>query len=270
MNDLQKIEFDLFRCFIEICEKLNLRYFIIEGSAIGAARHGGFIPWDDDLDVGMFREDYNKFMELAPEILPKGIFLQNHKTDSSYPYIFAKLRNSNTTYIQTGLAHINMNHGVYMDIFPLDGYPEKRFEQKKLEFVIKYYGAQCSCSEKATRTWKGAMLSGILRVLGCHKRTDKILAKFERYISKFPVNGSKFICNFGSPYGKKDYILSDYYGEGAYLMFEGLKVRVPANYDGYLTSLYGDWRMPPPLDKQKGHHYYDICDTKKPYTDYVK
>ena len=139
MNDLQKVEFDLFTCFAETCEKLNLPYFLVCGSALGAARHGGFIPWDDDLDVGMYRDDYNKFMELAPALLPKGIFLQNYNTDPKFPHMFANLRNSNTTYIEKRLAPLNINHGVYIDIFPLDGYPSNRFEQKKFEFMKRHY-----------------------------------------------------------------------------------------------------------------------------------
>ena len=79
MNDLQKVEFELLKVFIETCEKLNLNYFLVCGSALGAVRHGGFIPWDDDMDVGMYREDYNKFMELAPALLPEGLFLQNYR-----------------------------------------------------------------------------------------------------------------------------------------------------------------------------------------------
>ena len=106
MNELQKVEFDLFTCFAQTCEKLNLKYFLVCGSALGAARHGGFIPWDDDMDVGMYREDYNKFMELAPAILPDGIFLQNYKTDPAYPHIFAKLRKQFKYYsLQTCFWH---------------------------------------------------------------------------------------------------------------------------------------------------------------------
>lgn len=271
MNDLQKIEFDLFRCFEETCRKLNLNYFLVCGSALGAARHQGVIPWDDDFDVGMYREDYNKFMELAPAILPEGIFLQNYKTDPAYPYVFAKLRNSNTTFVQSLMSNLNMNHGIYLDIFPLDGYPEDSSEQKKLARHKVHYLRQLGCVFNIRpKTLRSKLSRFVFRMLGCHKRTPKILAKYEATISQYPVKDSKIICNHGTWYGERDYIAAEYYGKGSYATYEGMTVRVPEKCDEYLTSLYGDWRTPPPPEKQKPSHDCDICDTEKTYTEYVK
>ena len=271
MNELQKIEMDLFKCFSEICEKLNLNYFLVCGSALGAARHGGVIPWDDDFDVGMYREDYNIFMEFAPELLPKGIFLQNYKTDPAFPYVFSKLRNSNTTFIQSLLSNLNINHGIYIDIFPLDGYPKKLFEQKKLFFMKKHYLRQLNSAFNmpSTLTLREKATVSFFRILGCHKRTAKILAKYERLISKYPVKDSNVICNHGTWYGDKDYICKEYYGNGTEMKYEGIKVKVPEKCDEYLTCLYGDWRTPPPPEKQKGSHSCEICDTKKGYIEYL-
>lgn len=268
MNDLQKVELELFKVFKETCEKLNLNYFLVCGSALGAARHGGFIPWDDDMDVGMYREDYNKFMELAPTLLPEGIFLQNYKSDPAYPNVFAKLRNSNTTYIEKSAKHLNINHGIYMDIFPLDGYPSGIFEQKKLDFLKFYYRRQLACAFKMQHNIKG-VLSATPRLFGCHKRTSKIVAKYEAIISKYPVKCSNLICNHGTWYGKRDFISADRYGKGTYILFENVGSSVPEKYDEYLSDLYGDWHTPPPLEKQRGHHFYEICDTEKPYTYYM-
>lgn len=268
MNDLQKVEFDLFKCFAQTCEKLNLQYFLVCGSALGAARHGGFIPWDDDMDVGMYREDYNKFMELAPTILPEGIFLQNYRTDPCYPNVFAKLRNSNTTYIEKSAIDLKINHGIYIDIFPLDGYPENRLEQKKLSFYKKIYIRKLACVFAMPSSLKGKILYTALRILGFHKRTAKTVAKYESLISKYSTKDAKIICNHGTWYGSRDFIPADCYGKGTHIMYEGFKAYVPENYDKYLTCLYGDWHTPPPVEKQKGHHYYEICDTKKPYDYY--
>lgn len=269
MNELQKVELDLFRCFAETCEKLNLNYFLVCGSALGAARHGGFIPWDDDMDVGMFRDDYNKFMELAPAILPEGIFLQNYKTDPEYPYIFAKLRNSNTTYIEKLLSNFNINHGVYMDIFPLDGYPENTFQQRKLAFLKRNYRRALFCGFKMPRDFKATALAFVLRVFGCHKRSAKTLKKYETLISKYPVKSSRLICSHGTWYGERDYIPAEFYGKGKETLYEGVKVIVPEKCDEYLTCLYGDWRTPPVPEKQKGTHQHEICDTERSYTEYL-
>ena len=271
MNELQKVEMKLFLCFSEICEKLNLNYFLVCGSAIGAIRHRGFIPWDDDMDVGMYREDYNKFMELAPSLLPDGVFLQNYKTDPKFPYVFAKLRDSNTTFIQNIMSNLDMNHGIYMDIFPLDGYPDSRLAQKKLSIMKKHYMRQVVCAFNMPKnlSLRGRVSVSLFRAIGCHKRTAKILSRYEALISKYPVKNSKVICNHGTWYGDKDYISAEFYGKGTDATYEGIKVRVPEKYDEYLTALYGDWRTPPPPEKQIGSHSCEICDTKLPYTDYL-
>lgn len=269
MNDLQKIELEIFKVFKDICEKLELNYFLVCGSALGAARHGGFIPWDDDMDVGMYREDYMKFMKQAPQLLPEGIFLQNYKSDPKFPQVFAKLRNSNTTYIEKSMAHLDINHGVYIDIFPLDGVPDDVSERKKLAKTKSLYVRKLTCVCKLPPTLKGKLSVSMFRLLGYHKRTTKIAKKYEEYISKYSVKDSKIIGNHGTWYGQRDFISADFYGKGTDITYEGISVRVPEKYDEYLTALYGDWRTPPPMNKQKGHHYYEICDLEKPYTYYT-
>lgn len=272
MNELQKVEMDLFLCFEETCKKLELNYFLVCGSALGAARHGGFIPWDDDFDVGMYREDYNKFLELAPGILPEGVFLQNYKTDPQFPYVFAKLRNSNTTFIQTVLSDLDINHGIYIDIFPLDGYPTSPSEQQKLARKKKQYIRRTNCAlhMPSNLSLKGRLSLAYFKMLGYHKRTAKTLAKYESLISRYSVADAELVCSHGTWYGERDYIRKEYYGKGTDAEYEGVTVRVPEKLDAYLSSLYGDWRTPPPPEKQKGTHDCDVCDIKRPYTDYWK
>ena len=93
MNDLQKTEFDILKTVTEICDRYGITYFLVCGSALGAAKYGGFIPWDDDVDIGMYREDYEKFCEIAQEMLPSYYFLQTYRTDFGFPTIFAKILN---------------------------------------------------------------------------------------------------------------------------------------------------------------------------------
>ena len=119
MNELQQKELDLLKEFVKFCELHNLTYFLIGGTLLGAIRHLGFIPWDDDIDVGMPRPDYDRFCELAEKHFVGDIFFQSYRSDKGYPYIFSKLRNSNTTFIEKIYRHVPMNHGVYIDIFPL-------------------------------------------------------------------------------------------------------------------------------------------------------
>ena len=271
MNELQQIEFDLFLCFDEICKKLDLKYFLLSGSALGAVRHQGFIPWDDDLDVGLYREDYNKFMEMAPSMLPKDFFLQNYRTDPGAPFVGAKLRNSNTTFMETAIAKLRMNHGVYMDIFPLDGYPEDEAEQQRLASKKKGFQRKLYCGYEAPRKLRSAVMAYALRLLGYHKkRLAPTVAKYETLISSYAVSDSAIICSHGNRYGAKDYMPKEYYGEGAYMTFEGIQVRVPEKYDEYLTRLYGDWHTPPPVEERQVIHPCKVCDLKKSYVEYMK
>lgn len=270
MNELQKIELELLKNFIEICKKLDLTYFLVCGTALGAVKYEGFIPWDDDVDVALPREDYRIFCEKAPKMLTEGVFLQTYETDDKYPCIFAKIRNSNTTYIEKTCAKISMNHGVYIDVFPLDGYPEDIKAQKRLEKKKLIYKLQISSVYKSDCSLKVKILRKIFRILGIHKRTNIILSKYERLISAYPTETSKIWCNHGNWQGKLEYAPKEQYGKGSLMKFEGLDVRVPERYDEYLTQKYGDWRFDPPEKEQIGHHYYSIMDLTKPYSEYIK
>lgn len=270
MNDLQKKELEILKVFIEICEKLNLRYFLVCGSALGAVKYGGFIPWDDDLDVGMYREDYEIFLEKAPDLLPKHLFLQNYKTDPAFPQIFSKLRDSRTTYIEKSVAHLNMHHGIYIDLFPLDGYPLDKKTQNALERKKTKYKRQLASACVVDRTLKSKVMCGYNRLLGYHKRTHTIAHKYETLVRQYPINISKLICNHGNWQGKLEYAPKKQYGNGMLVNFEDITVWIPELFDEYLTQKYGDWRADLPEDEKVGHHYYEIYDIDTSFSYYTK
>ena len=119
---LKAKELEIFKVIIDICDRLNLRYYVIGGTLIGAIRHKGFIPWDDDIDIGMMRKDYDIFLREAPKYLPEQYFLQTVWSDPEYLNCFAKVRDSNTTFVEIPVAKRKINHGVFVDVFPLDYY----------------------------------------------------------------------------------------------------------------------------------------------------
>ena len=144
MNDLQKALLEIFKAFVAVCEKHHLRYYLIGGTCLGAVRHKGFIPWDDDIDVGLPREDYEKFIQLQDEFKDTPYFIQTWKSDPKYIYGYAKLRNSNTTYIENFYKHFQFNQGLWIDIFPIDGFsrvvkPAKKFKNKVLSTWAAVY-----------------------------------------------------------------------------------------------------------------------------------
>ena len=269
MNELQTVEFEILKEFVRICDELNLRYYLVCGSALGAAKYGGFIPWDDDVDVALPRPDYDIFCQRAQDMLPKHLFLQNHKTDPNYPMIFSKIRHSGTTYVEKSLAKLNMNHGIYIDVFPLDGYPSDRILRERIEREKYRYGLTRLCCLNVPLTWKTKILVFAQRLCGIHRCPYKFVENIERKISKYDIVESDVWCNHGNWQGKLEYAPRAQYGEGTFVDFEGLRVRIPKKFDEYLTQKYGDWRADLPESQKIGHHYYYICDTKRPYKDYI-
>ena len=268
MNELQKKAHDLLIHAVRICEQLDLRYYLVCGSALGAVKYQGFIPWDDDMDIGLPRPDYDRFVSHAQQLLPEGVFLQNYHTDPAFPHVFSKLRDSATTLIEHGVAHLDMNHGICIDVFPLDGYPEKKWAQCRFDLRKKVYSWMQYCALAKGDDPKVEFRNKIFRALGYHKRTAKTLAKMERLYRRYPVETSLIWCNHGNWQGKLEYAPRWHYGVGAQATFEGLPVRVPENYDAYLTQKYGPWREELPKEKQKSHHCYLVCDVDRPYTAY--
>ncbi|MBQ9151952.1 MAG: LicD family protein [Clostridia bacterium] len=267
MNQLQRKQFDLLTCFAGICDTLEIPWFLVCGSALGAVKYGGFIPWDDDVDMGMMRPDYDRFLREAPALLPAGLFLQTFRSDPAYPNLFAKLRDSRTTFAETAVAHLPMNHGVFIDIFPLDGYPTDQREGRRLERKKTHYKRLLLSAFEGDYSLKARMAIRIMRLFGVHKRTAGILDKYEKLISAYDIHTSPLICNHGNWQGKLEYAPREQYGEGRMATFEGLAVRVPADAEGYLTRKYGDFRSDPPLSERIGHHICTVVDLDTPFAE---
>ena len=272
MTELQKVEFEILKSVIEICNQLSLNYYLVCGSALGAVKYQGFIPWDDDIDVGLFRKDYEIFCEKAPKMLPDYYFLQNYKTDKNFPALYSKIRDSRTTYIEESVCDIEMHHGIYIDVFPLDGYPIEKIKIKLFETKKKLlnYSLFCAFNINSQCSWKAKVLHRCGRIFNINKRTYVYVDKLSKLVSKNVIDCSTVICNHGNWQGKLEYAPKEQYGNGLMVKFEGLDVRIPEKYDDYLKQKYGDWEMDLPLEKQVGHHYYSVCDFNKSYIEYIK
>ena len=270
MNKLQEKEFELLKLFIDICNKYDLKYYLVCGSALGAVKYKGFIPWDDDIDVALLRDDYEKFLEIAPHELPSWVFVQNCRTEPDYPHLGTKLRNTNTTYLEKDFKNLDLNQGIFIDVFPLDGYPNSIEEQKELE-KKKMYFYRRRFTKLAKPIHKDILLtiySLLYLFFGMFKNTQKACLGNEELIKKYSPKESELWCNYANSIRKYEYSPKSHYGEGIFMKFEGLDVRIPEDYDGYLTLKYGDYKADLP-DKLKvpSHHY--LVDLEKSYKEYV-
>ena len=266
-SELKRIELGIFKEYIKICEKFNLTYFIAGGTALGAVRHGGFIPWDDDIDVVMPRPDYDKFLQYAQKELPNELFLQTNDSDKDYVGIYAKLRNSNTTFIETSVKNLSINHGVFIDIFPIDGYPSDYKKAKKIKqksnLVKKALNSYYYPSSFRKR------LTSIISKIILGKFTKKsIITYFDNYAKKIKYEESLLTTCHGGVWGDKEIVKKEYYGQGKLIKFENLFVNGPEKIEDYLKSKYGDYMQLPPIEKRVSHHYCETIDLQNSYKKY--
>lgn len=143
-TELRKVQLtilSIFREIVRICDENDICYFIIGGTALGTVRHGGFIPWDDDFDIGMTRENYNKFLTIAQKKLPQDLFLQTIETEPESPFYFAKVRKNGTKFVEKYCKNLNIHHGVYVyvDIFPYDNIPNDQKLRKKHHNKVNFW-----------------------------------------------------------------------------------------------------------------------------------
>lgn len=272
MNALQKVEFDILKNVIHVCETLDLTYYLVCGSALGCVKYHGFIPWDDDVDVALPRRDYAIFCEKAADILPPELFVQTAETDPNFPQIYCKVRDSRTTYIEKSVSHLDIHHGVYVDVFPLDAYPQGRIKQFCFEKIKNWNLLVLSSVVGASKQTRPAVrvLFRLIDFFGLNRNTAKRIRRFNSTICAFADDGSGILCNHGNWQGTLDYSPFSQYGEGFRTTFEGLDVLIPVLYDAYLKQKYGDWRSDLPEEEQKGHHFAEKVDVSRPYTDYLE
>lgn len=278
MNALQEKQLNILKYFIKVCEKHNLQYFLVGGSTLGAIRHKGFIPWDDDIDVGMPRKDYDKFVELQSEFEGTPYFIQTFKTDPCYIYNYGKLRDSSTTFIENTYKQHRINHGVWIDIFPIDGFskeikPRETFKKKINHIWWQVYLSYLPALRRkvhARTFFKDIALNivaGLFYVFDiAHWRNKHV----EKLVRKIPLEESVMAGNFFGFNMKREAMDTNIFKEFIKVPFEDIEAYVPKDYDTYLKNLYGDYMKFPPADKQVGHHYNSGLSLEQGYEDYLK
>lgn len=275
MNEYQKIMRDSLREFIRVCEKHSLRYYLVTGSALGAIRHHGFIPWDDDIDVAMPRPDAMKLLALKDEFKDP-YFLQHYSTDKAFTYPFMKLRNSATTYIENFFQYHRINHGVWIDIFILDGMSRTPILKNKAKngwfWFLNYIVFAANMYQKPTRKTFIPQLffSFISLLLWPFKIGNWLIKAIDRSMKKIPYDEAELVGAYMLWGGNKEAMPKALYGKGFKVKFEDLEVYVPENYHEYLTRRFGDYMQLPPENKRYGHHFLKGESTTIGYQAFLK
>ncbi|MBQ7635092.1 MAG: LicD family protein [Bacteroidaceae bacterium] len=247
----------------EVCRRHGLRYYIYDGTMLGAVRHGGFIPWDDDLDIAMPREDYEVFINNAHEWLPAPYEFVSFETDHSYPLPFGKVQDSSTTLIER--AHLPYLGGLYIDVFPIDGLPDstlmRRLHLVRYDFLKKavYWAYRDPYRHgRGPSSWIPLFFRSVFG-------QERLQRATRRCLRKYPFAESRLVCVFDD--GFHGAMEKSLIGQPTPVAFEGKEVWGVEHPEEYLTHMYGDYMTPPPHDEQRQHRFHYV-DFDKPYRTY--
>lgn len=252
LKQLHEVQVEILDEVVRICEKYKLNYFLVGGTLIGAVRHKGYIPWDDDLDIAMPRLDYDKFIKVAPHELNKNYILQDIKTDKTYWQNFSKIRKNNTLFDETMIENIETHKGIFVDIFPLDNLNNNKFFYKikwsilyNLRFFCLYYRG--IIDKKSVNHFNICKLFSIFRM--------RPILKFCDFFMKLNKNeNSKYLSSYaGSYFRLKECFKREWFFPASKIEFEGKKYSCPNNSDALLTHVYGDYMKLPPKEKRVTH-----------------
>ena len=231
LKKIQEIELEIFDEIVRICNKYNLKYALIGGSTLGAVRHHGFIPWDDDIDLGMPRKDYEMFCELCKTELDTNRFmLQNFDTEPNCGLIFGKVRRLNTTLSEYYSYHIDMNQGVWVDIFPYDYVSNDKMTRKNdirsLKFYQNLYIIKCGYKFPNNRS-KSLKIAYDVAKGGLHLWSNKrLIKKIKQIMNKNNKKTTDYIFPYGGVYTDKDLLPGDTFDNLIQVSFEGSKVNI--------------------------------------------
>ena len=236
-----------------ICEKENIKYNIIAGTLLGAVRHGGFIPWDDDADIAMLRPEYEKFRAACQKELDTSQFyFQDHVTTLGYRWGYGKLRRTNTQFLRNGQEHMPYEQGIFIDIFPLDNVPEAKWRRMLHAFhctIIR----KILWAEVGKKMDSSSFFRFIYKILSKIPLT-KVFAHYKRFMEKCNKRYSKWvrILTFPTPNSEHGYLRRWYENPCEYI-FEGESFMGIKDHDEYFNFKFGNWRELPEESQRKVH-----------------
>ena len=263
------VQLELIEEFQRVCTKYELAYFASNGTLLGAVRHGGYVPWDDDVDIVMPRKDYDKFIEIAKKEFNYPIKLQMSDDKGNYFKDYLRLANLSTTAITERDWDTDTEKGIFIDVFALDKRPDSekkwRLQKKSINLIRDTLISDYYYKKYKPDFYRILHLIGILynAVFG----RKKLLALFESKRKKYSNSDTQKLFQI-TPGDKILEFSSEWFDDYKELPFEYLKIRVPKDYDKILRTHYGDYMSFPPPEN-RGVHHSIFFDPDKPYTEYM-
>lgn len=258
---LQEKELDMLKEFLKICENHNLKYFMAGGTFLGAVRHKGFIPWDDDIDIGMYRQDYDKFLEVAEKELSYPYKIQTYKNCKSHHYYFSHIIDTRYKVRRMGSLDKREEY-IWIDIFPYDGLPKGRVKAFIIYMKLLFcrfcyhmaYFDKINTARKDRAKWQIIVirfLSLIHRIIKFDK--NKWRNKIDRLLKQNEIDKCDKVMSFMGVKLQKEIFPKEVYEDLIDYEFEGMKLKGPRNFEGVLSQMYGNYMELPPEIKRVSH-----------------
>lgn len=267
MYDLRKLQLcqlDIALDIRDICERHGIPYFLIGGTLLGAVRHGGFIPWDDDLDIGFLRKDYEHFIKVCKDDLPDRLFLQTWDTDENYGFPFGKVMLRGTVFRQTVFGETKAHDMIFVDIFPYDNLAVNLL-RRKYQFILVAVMGKLLLYKQGYDIGKESDHKLLHKVLksSSHLFSKDILKRIIQYAQTMSnVEKTEKVISFYDAVCDREWM--DIAGASIEKMiFEGYEFNVPVGWDQLLKNTYGDYMQLPPESERNGKHTATIVDMGK-------
>ena len=263
LNDTQNYILHVTREVIRVMDELNIPYYMQGGTMLGSIRHGGFIPWDDDVDLGIPRADYERMLKIIADKLPENLELRTYDDETDHHYYFARIVDKRYQIRRMGSIEERLEN-IWVDLFPLDGMPNGFISRQwhKMRLLVTRLKFHLSCFEKVNIKRPGRPLVeriiirfAMITHVGSWWNTRKQLDKLDRLLKKYPPEKSEYLVNFTGQTSFKfnEMFKKEIYGQGKAYPFEDMTLIGPEQYDPYLKSLYGDYMTPPKESDRNAH-----------------
>ena len=260
-EQLKKVEFAILKEIKKVCDKHDLQFFMIGGTLLGAVRHHGMIPWDDDIDIGLLRKDYETFIKVAPKELPSYLFVSNYHTSDGAGEPFSKVMDMRGKMVEIFTATTKAPQGIFVDVFPVDHVPDskikraihrfKNYELRKLILLEANYNFR--------KTGVKKIGYDVLKAYAKLRGRKSLVTAYEKNASKYERVPCKNVVVLGSNYGYEiENIDTEAMSSVELVPFEDGQYPIPVGYERYLRKVYGDYMQLPPVEKRVNKH--KLCE----------